>query len=254
MILAKTKRGRAARTACRRSAGSSNGGIRCRSLSNVLLERSGGRARRSRHRSRDPDHRAQRDRRQARDAGDHRRRAQAAGHPARAARRRRGHPRQQQDKRAARSRPGKSRFNLQTLPAEDFPRLARPAGDAADAHAAAEGAARACSRSVQFAMAQQDIRYYLNGMLLVVDEGTLQAGRDRRPPAVVREPRARRRLHAPGSDPAAQDGARARASCSPTATTPVTIDILANQVALPLRQHRARLASWSTASFPTTTA
>ena len=36
-------------------------------------------------------------------------------------------------------------------------------------HAAAEGAHATCSLLVQFAMAQQDIRYYLNGMLLVLD-------------------------------------------------------------------------------------
>src|SRR5919108_5719975 len=35
---------------------------------------------------------------------------------------------QQQDKRLL-VRAGKSRFSLQTLPAEDFPRLARPAGE-----------------------------------------------------------------------------------------------------------------------------
>ena len=53
-------------------------------------------------------------------------------------------------------RAGRSRFNLQTLslPQKDL---------------------RALFKLVEFAMAQQDIRYYLNGMLLVVDKGSLQA-------------------------------------------------------------------------------
>ncbi len=34
---------------------------------------------------------------------------------------------------------------------------------------------RGLLKSVEFAMAQQDIRYYLNGMLLVIDKGSLQA-------------------------------------------------------------------------------
>ena len=60
---------------------------------------------------------------------------------------------------------GKSRFQLQTLPAADYPRLSVPA----------EGLSfslpqRTFKRQlalVQYAMAQQDIRYYLNGLLLV---------------------------------------------------------------------------------------
>ena len=51
------------------------------------------------------------------------------------------------------------------------------------------------------------------------DRQGLAAGRrDRRPPAVVGEHRDRRRLPAAGSDPAAQDRARARRSCSPMST------------------------------------
>ena len=52
----------------------------------------------------------------------------------------------------------------------------------------------AAASSVEFAMAQQDIRYYLNGMLLVVDQAIAAGGRDRRASAVVGEPRDRRRL------------------------------------------------------------
>src|SRR5262245_2773491 len=79
---------------------------------------------------------------------------------------------QQQDKRLL-VRAGKSRFTLQTLPAEDFPRLAKPAGDVAR-FAVPQKALRRLLGLVQYAMAQQDIRYYLNGLLMVVDEGQLR--------------------------------------------------------------------------------
>lgn len=68
---------------------------------------------------------------------------------------------------------GKSRFNLQTLPAEDFPRLA-----VADATTVKFSVQQKLLKSllslVQYAMAQQDIRYYLNGLLMVVDGHTLR--------------------------------------------------------------------------------
>jgi DNA polymerase III subunit beta len=79
---------------------------------------------------------------------------------------------QLQDKRLL-VKAGKSRFNLQTLPAEDFPRLARPAGDVAR-FAMPQKALRALLALVQYAMAQQDIRYYLNGLLVVVEDQTLK--------------------------------------------------------------------------------
>src|SRR4051794_20610452 len=79
---------------------------------------------------------------------------------------------QQQDKRLL-VRAGKSRFTLQTLPAEDFPRLAKPAGDVAR-FALSQKALRRLLGLVQYAMAQQDIRYYLNGLLMVVEEGQLR--------------------------------------------------------------------------------
>jgi DNA polymerase-3 subunit beta len=79
---------------------------------------------------------------------------------------------QQQDKRLL-VRAGKSRFSLQTLPAEDFPRLAKPAGDSARFRLG-QGALRRLLSLVQYAMAQQDIRYYLNGLLLVVEERRLK--------------------------------------------------------------------------------
>ena len=65
-------------------------------------------------------------------------------------------------------RSGKSRFTLQTLPAEDFPKLAQ-AGAPGTRVDMTQKALRAQLNLVQYAMAQQDIRYYLNGMLLVLE-------------------------------------------------------------------------------------
>jgi DNA polymerase III subunit beta len=79
---------------------------------------------------------------------------------------------QAQDKRLQ-VKAGKSRFTLQTLPAEDFPRLAKPAGEAAR-FSFSQKALRRLLGLVQYAMAQQDIRYYLNGLLLVVEESQLK--------------------------------------------------------------------------------
>jgi DNA polymerase-3 subunit beta len=77
-----------------------------------------------------------------------------------------------QDKRLV-VKAGKSRFSLQTLAAEDFPRLARPAGEAAKFQLEQRSLRRLLSL-VQYAMAQQDIRYYLNGLLLIVEDGSLK--------------------------------------------------------------------------------
>jgi DNA polymerase-3 subunit beta len=78
----------------------------------------------------------------------------------------------QQDKRLV-VKAGKSRFALQTLPAEDFPRLARPAGEISR-FALPQKALRRLLGLVQYAMAQQDIRYYLNGLLMVLEEKHLK--------------------------------------------------------------------------------
>ena len=68
---------------------------------------------------------------------------------------------------------GKSRFQLQTLPATDYPRLAPPAAEALR-FSIPQGAFKRQLALVQFAMAQQDIRYYLNGLLLVATAGELR--------------------------------------------------------------------------------
>jgi DNA polymerase III subunit beta len=71
------------------------------------------------------------------------------------------------------ARSGKSRFQLQTLPAEDFPRLASPDGAKA-AFELPQKLLKGLLALVQYAMAQQDIRYYLNGLLMVIDGGDLR--------------------------------------------------------------------------------
>jgi DNA polymerase-3 subunit beta len=71
-------------------------------------------------------------------------------------------------------RAGRSRFNLQTLPAADYPRIGI-GQDQLQTLTLPQRDLRGLLRSVEFAMAQQDIRYYLNGMLLVADAGSLQA-------------------------------------------------------------------------------
>jgi DNA polymerase-3 subunit beta len=71
-------------------------------------------------------------------------------------------------------RAGRSRFNLQTLPAADYPRIGI-GQDQVEALTLPQREFRGLLKSAEFAMAQQDIRYYLNGMLLVVDKGSLQA-------------------------------------------------------------------------------
>ena len=79
---------------------------------------------------------------------------------------------QQQDKRLV-VKAGRSRFTLQTLPAEDFPRLAKPSGQTAR-FSLSQKALRRLLGLVQYSMAQQDIRYYLNGLLTVVEDGQLK--------------------------------------------------------------------------------
>jgi DNA polymerase-3 subunit beta len=68
---------------------------------------------------------------------------------------------------------GKSRFTLQTLPAVDFPRVETGAG-LGDTVRLPQKTLKRLLHLVQFAMASQDIRYYLNGMLLVLDGKTLR--------------------------------------------------------------------------------
>jgi DNA polymerase III subunit beta len=60
---------------------------------------------------------------------------------------------------------GKSKFSLQTLPAADFPKISST-GAAATRATLPQNQLKRVFALVQYAMAQQDIRYYLNGLLL----------------------------------------------------------------------------------------
>ena len=62
---------------------------------------------------------------------------------------------------------GKSRFALQTLPAADFPTLA-VATEVTSETTMPQKQLKHLLQMVHFAMAQQDIRFYLNGLLLVM--------------------------------------------------------------------------------------
>ena len=67
---------------------------------------------------------------------------------------------------------GKSRFTLQTLPAEDFP-LVQESAQFGPAFSVPQKTLKALLGQVSFAMAVQDIRYYLNGILFVAEGNTL---------------------------------------------------------------------------------
>ena len=63
---------------------------------------------------------------------------------------------------------GKSRFTLQTLPADDFP-LVNESVDFGPAFAVPQKTLRSLINQVHFAMAVHDIRYYLNGILFIAE-------------------------------------------------------------------------------------
>lgn len=69
---------------------------------------------------------------------------------------------------------GKSRFSLQTLPADDFPTVSQPL-EYETSVTLTQKSLKNLFSMVYFAMAQQDIRYYLNGLLLQVDGKTIKA-------------------------------------------------------------------------------
>jgi DNA polymerase-3 subunit beta len=77
------------------------------------------------------------------------------------------------EKQRALIRSGKSRFNLTTLPAEEFPSLEEIKSEFRIE--IGQDDFKYLIDKTQFAMAQQDVRYYLNGLLLEVDNGTLRA-------------------------------------------------------------------------------
>ncbi|MDT9002335.1 DNA polymerase III subunit beta [Paucibacter sp. APW11] len=63
---------------------------------------------------------------------------------------------------------GKSRFTLQTLPADDFP-LVQEAADFGPAFSVPQKTLKHLINQVHFSMAVHDIRYYLNGILFVAE-------------------------------------------------------------------------------------
>ncbi len=67
---------------------------------------------------------------------------------------------------------GKSKFTLQTLPAEDFP-LVQEAANFGPVFSVPQKTLKALLAQVSFAMAVHDIRYYLNGILFVAEGNQL---------------------------------------------------------------------------------
>ncbi len=68
---------------------------------------------------------------------------------------------------------GRSRFTLSTLPASEFPNIED--GPRNLEIPIAQGKLRRLIERTSFAMAQQDVRYYLNGMLLELDGNNLRS-------------------------------------------------------------------------------
>ena len=68
---------------------------------------------------------------------------------------------------------GRSRFSLSTLPANDFPTVEEGPGSLT--FNLMQSRLRRLIERTSFAMAQQDVRYYLNGMLLEVSANVLRA-------------------------------------------------------------------------------
>ncbi|HRL94841.1 MAG TPA: DNA polymerase III subunit beta [Pseudomonas sp.] len=68
---------------------------------------------------------------------------------------------------------GRSRFTLSTLPANDFPSVED--GQGSLTFTLVQSKLRRLIERTSFAMAQQDVRYYLNGMLLEVSSNVLRA-------------------------------------------------------------------------------
>ena len=67
---------------------------------------------------------------------------------------------------------GRSRFSLSTLPASDFPSVEEAAGTLE--FSIPQSRLKAMLDSTSFAMAQQDVRYYLNGLLFEVSADYLR--------------------------------------------------------------------------------
>ncbi len=77
------------------------------------------------------------------------------------------------DGKGAHIQSGRSRFKLQTLPADDFPAL--DAKDWEERVKISEQELRKLLEATAFSMAQQDVRYFLNGVLLELKGDTIRA-------------------------------------------------------------------------------
>lgn len=73
----------------------------------------------------------------------------------------------------AQIRSGKSRFTLSTLPAADFPVVDKIQSDSE--FSIPQNRLKELIDRTQFSMAQQDVRYYLNGLMLEIGKGLLRA-------------------------------------------------------------------------------
>lgn len=72
----------------------------------------------------------------------------------------------------ARVRSGRSRFTLATLPSTEYP--STEVSESTAQFAVAQARLRQLLEDTQFAMAQQDVRYYLNGLLLELNPDALR--------------------------------------------------------------------------------
>ncbi|MYL23684.1 DNA polymerase III subunit beta [Halomonas alkaliantarctica] len=70
-------------------------------------------------------------------------------------------------------RSGRSRFTLSTLPVAEFPSIED--GEGSQELSVPRGTLKHLIESTSFAMAQQDVRYYLNGLLLEIQSNLLRA-------------------------------------------------------------------------------
>jgi len=70
-------------------------------------------------------------------------------------------------------RSGRSRFSLATLPSVDYPSTESLTGELR--LSVGEGSLKRLIELTHFAMAHQDVRYYLNGLLLDIGDGVLRA-------------------------------------------------------------------------------
>ncbi|MES2771097.1 MAG: DNA polymerase III subunit beta [Pseudomonadota bacterium] len=71
-------------------------------------------------------------------------------------------------------RSGKSRFSLQTLPPDDFPRM-RLSTELPKKFTLSQKNFRQLLAKTQFSMATQDVRYFLNGLLILIENAHLSA-------------------------------------------------------------------------------